>query len=447
MAHAQSNANVIQRSFINLGFEEPNLRNAGCRVYINQALVPGWTTDHQSQGTENPGNGCDVSGLSNFGTPGPIIEIWRGPRSNDSAGMSVRARAGEQFAELNAAHASRISQNVCLEQGDTVRWKFSHRGRKEIDRMNFLIGEQIIAGVETSHNGHSQVLEQPLGPVTAVNSGVMDWFDYSGEFIYSGVTGPTNIGFRAMTGSTTGNFLDDIQVFLKPVIELTGGDYSTVEGTANNPPSLMVVGHLENLLNVRVTITGGTAVLGEDFNTPGGGTTFNVLIPARAEPYEGTLFPLGLTAPDNTLFDGTRTVEFQLEPDDAYFTRSTTACGAAGTTAATWNILDNDVDLSMDKDVTPKTARAGDDVTYTLTTRSDAEAKINVTGAVVRDPPVAGLDCSNAAPVCSATRPELCAPNHSITTLQTSGMVLPEFFPGEQVELKFVCKVTADGTP
>ena len=34
----------VQRSFHNLGFEQPDLVTNGCRVYINSAQVPGWQT-------------------------------------------------------------------------------------------------------------------------------------------------------------------------------------------------------------------------------------------------------------------------------------------------------------------------------------------------------------------------------------------------------------------
>ena len=42
----------VQRSFINLGFEEPALVTAGCRVYIAASQVNGWNTTHTPHATE-----------------------------------------------------------------------------------------------------------------------------------------------------------------------------------------------------------------------------------------------------------------------------------------------------------------------------------------------------------------------------------------------------------
>ena len=100
----------VQRSFINLGFEEPALVTAGCRVYIAASQVNGWNTTHTPHATENSGS-CIVP--AGFARTEPILELWRAPRNNNSGGI-VHARGGNQLAELNAAVASRIYQNVCL---------------------------------------------------------------------------------------------------------------------------------------------------------------------------------------------------------------------------------------------------------------------------------------------------------------------------------------------
>ncbi|TDK30097.1 DUF11 domain-containing protein [Luteimonas terrae] len=447
LAQAQQ-ATVVQRSFINLSFEEPNLQTAGCRVYIGEQYVPGWTTTHNPFGQQNVGGCVAPSGF----VPGElarIIELWRTPRTN--AGLTVNARSGSQLAELNAEQLSRISQNVCLVQGDEIQWRFSHRGRASAttqDRMRFLLGPSPIVEVGTTNSGAGGVITTFQGSATSA-AGPNGWRDYQGTFAYAGIGGTTDIGFEALSGTaTTGNFLDDIQVVLKPFVELAGGTYETTEGVTSGLPALRVAGQLDSDLVVQITTSSGAGnpVLGVDYTTPTGTSTFTVRIPARSEPYHGELISLGLTAPANTVFDGSRVVGLQLVPDDSrYFTRSSTQCGAAGVATSAWTILDDDVDLSISKSVSPANARSGDNVTYTLTTTSNANARINVTGAVIRDPAVTGLDCSAATPTCTATRPALCAPDHSLATLQGSGMVLPEFLPGEQVQLRLACRVTASG--
>lgn len=353
LAHAQQ-VNVVQRSFINLGFETPNLVNAGCRVYINEALVPGWTTNHGNAASENVG--CNVSGIPGFGgAAAPILEIWRGPRTNNTNNVAVRARTGEQFAELNAAQASRISQNVCLEPGDTVRWQFSHRGRNKADQMDFLVGTQPIVRVESNDAGAARIVSTMQGTATFRNSGTQNWIDYSGQFNYTGASGVTNIGFEAVGGTTEGNFLDDIQVVLRPFVELGNGSFSTVEGTSVGLPQLNIAGTLSAPLQVQVRVAGGSAVRGVDFNTPNNADVFFVTVPAGT--YTGGAIPLGVTSIGNTRIENNRTVQFEIvaQPND-YVTRSTTVCGQSGAGAATWTLVDNDVDVRTLKTANPNTA-------------------------------------------------------------------------------------------
>ncbi len=446
LSHAQQ-VNVVQRSFINLSFELPNLQTAGCRVYINEALVPGWTTNHPAANQENVGNCVAPPGFST--APAPILELWRTPR------QTVSARSGNQLAELNAVVESRISQSVCLEPQDQVRWQFSHRGRASAtrqDQMEFLVGTTPIVSVGTTNDGTGGVLQTPLGTSSSTPApGATGWRDYSGSFVYTGTRGTTNIGFRAIPvvgGSPTeGNFLDDIQVFLRPFIELSGGTYQTPEGTSTGLPALRIAGTLDNPLDVTVTVNGGTAVLGTDFTTPSGTSTFTVRVPAAA--HEGTIIPLGLQAPANTTFDGTRSVQLRLEANDSqYFTRSTSVCGNDGATNATWTILDDDIDLSVVKSVSPTNARTGQEVTYTLTVLNDANARVSADNAVIRDPAVTGLDCSAAVPTCTATAGAACPVDTSIAALQSNaGVTVPVLPPGGQVQLQFACRVTASGAP
>lgn len=437
-AHAQAGVTAVQRSFINLGFEQPNLQTTACRVYISEEFVPGWTTNHPAAGQENVG-GCVVPpGFSTAAAP--IIELWRTPR------QTVDARSGSQLAELNAVVESRISQNVCLEQGDEVRWRFSHRGRASAtrqDQMRFLVGAAPIVEVGTTSDGSGGVVGAPFQGGAASTAGPGGWRDYNGTFIYSGASGITNIGFEAVPvpgGSPTeGNFLDDIQVFLKPFIELSSGTYETEEGTAAGPPVLNITGTLDAPLSLNVTVTGGTAVLGTDYTTPSGGAAFTVAIPAGT--YDGTeTIPLGLAAPENGVIEGSRTVELQLEADpDQYFTRSTSVCGNEGFTQATWTILDNDLDLSLQKQVVPAAAAVGDTVAYTLTVTH--VAGVDGDGAVVRDPGASGLDCSAAVPTCTASGGAVCPGSPTIAALQGAGLEIPTLPADGQVEIGFSCVV------
>lgn len=441
VARAQVGVSAVQRSFINLGFESPNLATAGCRVYIGQDFVPGWTTTHGPHGQENVG-GCAVPAGFVAGQQAPIIELWRTPRNN---GGLVHARTGAQLAELNAEQLSRISQNVCLVDGDQIDWRFSHRGRSSAtvqDRMRFLIGAAPIVEVGTTNTGAGGVASALQGSADSA-AGPDGWRDYQGSFAYSGAGGVTNIGFEALSGAaTTGNFLDDIQVYLRPFIELDGNAYDSLEGsTGAGLPTLAVSGALEDPLVVIVMVTGGTAVLGEDYLTPGGGTTFTVTVPAGV--YDGTeAIALGLTAPGNSEIDGSRTVELQLQPDPSnYFTRSTSECGGAGATEAVWTILDDDLDLAIEKTAGVAAAAPGDTIDYTLVVSH--LGGVPGDGSVVRDPAVQGLDCTAATLTCTASGGASCPAAPGIADLQGAGVVIPTLPAGGVVQIGFSCVVLA----
>jgi uncharacterized repeat protein (TIGR01451 family) len=440
-ASAQVGVDAVQRTFINLSFEQPDLGTSGCRVYIGEQFVPGWTTTHGLWGQENVG-GCVTPPGFVAGAQAHIIELWRAPRTN--GGLTVNARSGSQLAELNAEQLSRISQNVCLVPGDEVRWRFSHRGRASAtvqDRMRFMLGDDPIVEVGTTNTGSGGVINTYVGTAASA-AGPNGWRDYEGSFPYAGSGGVTNIGFEALSGSATqGNFLDDIQVFLKPFIELTSTAFQTVEGTAAGLPALRVVGTLDADLTIQASVTGGTAVLGTDFTTPGGGANFSIVVPAGT--YDGdSVLPLGLAAVGNGLIDGSRTVELSLQPnpDDNYLLDSTTACGAAAIAQAVWTILDDDLDLSIEKTVAPATASIGDAVAYTLTVTH--VAGVDGSGAVVRDPAVDGLDCSAATLSCSASGGATCPASPTIAALQGSGLTIPALPQGGVVQIGFACTVT-----
>lgn len=440
-ASAQVGVDTVQRTFINLGFEEPNLGGSACRVYIDQDFVPGWTTSHgpHAQGQGGPSDCVTPPGYVN-GELGNIIELWNTPVPRNG----VSAREGTQLAELNAEQLSRLSQNVCLVQGELVRWRFSHRGRASPttqDQMQFLIGSDPIVHVGTTNDGSGGVIQTYLGSADSEPVGG-GWRDYEGSFTWNGAGGPTDIGFEALSGSATeGNFLDQIEIFLMPFVELNADAFETVEGTTDGAPTLSIAGTVETDLSIVVTVTGGTAVLGTDFNTPGGGATFSVIVPAGT--YDGAIVDLGLEAIGNDIIDGTRTVELRLEVSDDYVVSSTDICGGEAITDTAWSILDDDLDLSIQKTVDPVTATVGDTVTYTLL-MTHIEG-VDGSGAVVRDPQVDGLDCSAATLSCSAAGNAECPASPTIGGLQGDGLVIPLLQEGGSVEISFSCEIV--GTP
>ncbi|MDW5308452.1 hypothetical protein R7J43_20060, partial [Acinetobacter baumannii] len=104
--------------------------------------------------------------------------------------------------------------------------------------------------VATSTTGTGNVTSCSAGTCNPVQSNTVRvgsttrWADYSGSFIYTGATGQTTIGFQSTSGSaTSGNFLDGIQIEVKPIIEFTSANYSVPENGGNvQPVQVIVVG-------------------------------------------------------------------------------------------------------------------------------------------------------------------------------------------------------------
>jgi uncharacterized repeat protein (TIGR01451 family) len=218
------------------------------------------------------------------------------------------------------------------------------------------------------------------GPPTCSDSGGVDnvsctaavgtnnWRDYSGRFIWNGASGNHTFGFQAIGGTASGNFLDEIQVTLRPYVEFSPASFSTREGQAASLPQLRITGTVPaGGITVLAVITGGTATLGSDYTTSSGTTTVDVAIPAGV--YDSAVFILPITAIGNdTVIEDNETVTLQLQPSSADYTvASTSSCGGAPTTDALLTILDNDVDVLTTKSVDSATPAPGGSAIFTVT--------------------------------------------------------------------------------
>lgn len=99
--------------------------------------------------------------------------------------------------------------------------------------------------------------------------------------------------------------------------------------------------------------------------------------------------------------------------------------------------------LSIDKAVSPTAARAGDTVTYTIAVANDGPGPGD--GAIVADPPVAGVDCAAATLSCSASGGAVCPASLDVENLQGSGLMIPSFPAGGALQFAMACTVTATG--
>jgi uncharacterized repeat protein (TIGR01451 family) len=393
--HGGSAQAQVQRSFVNPSFEAPALPGSACWSIRESADVPGWET------TEPPYSGA--WGNANHGTCGghpdlPVngaIQIFKNGWDEGDGGLI--ATDGAQWAELNAFSARRLYQNVCMANGERVDWSLAHRGRSGTQVMQFNIGPsadgtgaQSIVQARSTTNGGS-IDSCGLG-TCAYEGAVNTWGTYSGSFIWAGASGMQTIGFESLTGGNYGNYLDNIELKLRPYIEFYPANAVTPEADGSaGAPALRVSGVIDVPLAVTVEIIGGTAALGTDFSAPG--TSFIVTIPA-GDYGAGAEIALPLEAIDDSLIEGDETVDLRIfEDPENYAIGSTSVCGAPANEQVAWTIADDDVDLSITKDDGATTYAPGFDVTYSIVVGNDGP--VAVTGAHVEDPLPAGITTAN----------------------------------------------------
>ncbi|SFL07896.1 DUF11 domain-containing protein [Lysobacter sp. cf310] len=366
----------VQRSFINIGFEAPVLGNGttACYALIPEGAIPGWTTTHPI-GTA--GGSCVPP--ASVGTSGRLMELW----ANSFNG--VPAREGRQFAELNAAATSRMYQNVCMINGERIDWVFSHRGRssasvRDVAEMKVGASSTVIR-VGTTSNGAFDTPTVSQGTANAPVAGGNGWVDYSGNFTYAGATGTNSLGFESISTAggdlTVGNFLDAIQLVLRPFVEFDQPSSSSPESTGGNLPALRINGTVPaGGLTVQVQVTGGTATLGVDYTTPGNAATFNVTVPAGTyDGGSGSLITLPIAITNDILPEGNETIALRISPPTGsplpFLLTSITSCGGAAQNTRSYTITDDDASLAVNKNADAPVAVAGSadlsDVRYTVT--------------------------------------------------------------------------------
>ncbi|SCC72469.1 DUF11 domain-containing protein [Acinetobacter albensis] len=203
----------IQRSFVNLGFNQPALSSNNTTDQFAETAVEGWLTTH----------------------PNPkLIEIWRGrgAASTSYSNWSTinNSPSANQYAELNASAQSALYQNVCLFKDEEFIWNFRHAARSSTnEQATFYIGkvsadrfsfskDQTIGTSQSVSNLFEWKFANPNGNKAKVNvqSGIY-------QFIFDAT--------RYGSNATLGNFIDDISLSLKPAVEFSADSGRFYEGS------------------------------------------------------------------------------------------------------------------------------------------------------------------------------------------------------------------------
>lgn len=390
-----SQAQVL-RSFGNTGFELPaSPIVAPCYSELLDGDVPSWSTTHPSStggqdncnfpgasanGGINTANPNVTSGNNGTTYTGSFIELQAHAFQSVYSTRRVVSRDGVQHAELSAKVNSTLYQQICIVPGETISWSFSHLGVQQVgtpDQMRFVVGDSLAsigaaniaataaaggivnastttAGVGTISNCHQgssvnqttactvtqTTVTSPAGIAPTVNT---TWADYSGAFTWNGTSGVKFIAFGAIapTGDF-GNYIDRVIVNLKPYVEFGSASASGLESLLNPTTiGIKVTGVVPTTMTVPITVTGGTAVLGSDYNTPSGTTTFNVTVPAGT--YDGTsIISAGVTIVNDAVLEGNETIVLAISVNPNYVISSTTICGSPPNNSITYTIIDDD---------------------------------------------------------------------------------------------------------
>jgi uncharacterized repeat protein (TIGR01451 family) len=275
------------------------------------------------------------------------IELW------DTNFLGVPAFAGNVFAEMNANVNGTLYQNICLINGEPLGWTFAHRARSDGPSVQ-------TARFQVANSGGTVLQTLAVQASTTANQ---VWNVNTGSTTYTGTSGLQRVQFNTLDTGSLGNFLDGIQLSLRPFLQLSVATGTGVESIPSaNIPAIRITGLVTTPFTANINVTGGTATLAADYTTPNGTANFTVTIPAGI--YNNTAIPLGITVTDDNTVEASETIALSLVAGTGYTIGNTVTCGSAAQTATNYTITDDDSRIILRKQWT--NAIVGDDATLTL---------------------------------------------------------------------------------
>ncbi|MEP1142701.1 MAG: hypothetical protein ABJH52_03205 [Henriciella sp.] len=341
-----------QRALSNTDFEENDPRGPGNTSYqiYSDAVVPGWEDETNR------------------------IELW------DTGYQGIPSYSGLVHAEMNANAPGTLYQDICMENGESFTWTFAHAAR---------------AG-GPGHNPQVAVFEI-VDPVTGTLVQAMatqnsfiggGWSVNTGGATYTGPAGMQRFQFRSTNPGSYGNFLDNIIVSLAAYVEM-GADAGDTESISTGP-GMIVSGTVGSLTTVSFSVTGGSATLGADYTVDAS----TISVPAGV--YTDVFIPLPITIINDAEFETDETIEIAIgTPSSSELTIASGQCGPSPNLSATYTILDDDPDLSIQKSVAPFDVSLGgsssvysipgNDVVYTFDIQNSGNGPMDVNSLFLVD--------------------------------------------------------------
>jgi hypothetical protein len=272
---------VPTRTLINSSFEEPAFPNSGQTWISLDNYIPGDDTTLQGWFSTHPTTGYIDEGLPRFlndrGIPFThLVELY----VNNYEG--VTAPDGNQLAELNAQANSALYQDIMVFAGESIPWTVSHRGRAKTDIAD--IAEVFISDplnwTGATFNGSklysSTIATSKDGSVSSINpivGNVADssfktplangWVKYSDTWAGPLTSKKYRFAFQAVStasgNNAIGNFLDDIQIKLSPIVDFVDPKISEINPVGNSIYYLpvRVNGQSESTATVEIDVSLG----------------------------------------------------------------------------------------------------------------------------------------------------------------------------------------------
>lgn len=437
--NSATGSTLIQRSFVNLDFSNPNINanyngfgqagTGATNVALPETLVPGWRTTHR------------VMTAGTYWQAGRLIEIWRGQGAPSDKMTGELSTSTNQYAELNAEEESVLYQNICLIKGETFSYSFAHATRSSTsEKAKFSIGTV----TDTATTKRNWVAHQNI--VSATNSPTnKTWKTYSDTVTVNSIpanSGVYSLGFEAVSTGTVGNFLDKIAITgLKPVVEFTTAADSAFENVSGIVPiKFKMVGNvtstsmptlkfkisynssvaLENraiykvdyVLKKRIGATGTTFTEltvddGLNYNTSTGEVTFSY----KPDYNSGLNYEQGvefnglvLEIKDNNKSFGTKTLPFSFETMSDVLLITLDTCSKTNIKSSfDFSIKEDDTDLEIIKSLTPESVtKVYKDQYLAYTLELTNKTKVDADEVILKDNILANL-AYDAAGVNAAT--------------------------------------------
>lgn len=214
----------------------------GCNTpaysFVPETNIPGW---HTTDSNNYAGVTCSSASASNS----YLIEMW------SSGFLGFTPYHGNQLAEINAYNAAFLYQNICVLKNESIPFTVNH-----LRRATSGTGEQMVAELQ---NSAGSVIS--TGSIDTANNA---WKTYKGTLTNNSISGSKRYGFRAITGGAIGNLIDQVTIYLKPLVDVHSFSATTVYETDSNYLKIYVNGTLNDSATVIISKT-GTATYGSDF--------------------------------------------------------------------------------------------------------------------------------------------------------------------------------------